>query len=332
MAKTRAGAVHARTKDRARTGAKNTARRKGNALSARQSQPAKPDLTLSEKLEQILIQGDLTPLTTEERVSYYRKVCASLGLNPLTMPFSYISFRENDNAPAKLQLYARKDCSEQLRGIHGVSVLSLKREILDETCIVEVQVRDKNGKLDVGTGIVSLIKWDKYAKPPEWAKLKGREYDNALMKCETKAKRRATLSICGLGFLDETEIEGLANYNDITPGGRVIVVDGQPTPRQLAQESAQAVGQANAEELKAKMQEQHPKKAPIVRKVEIRTLVGDEFAVTGHLIDFEVDRFLHDVSAKAFEAKEDHRWWWRMEDRYLPDFKTLCERLKLEIS
>ncbi len=27
------------------------------------------------------------------------------------------------------------------------------------------------------------------------------------MKCETKAKRRATLSICGLGFLDETEIE-----------------------------------------------------------------------------------------------------------------------------
>ena len=27
------------------------------------------------------------------------------------------------------------------------------------------------------------------------------------MKAETKAKRRATLSICGLGMLDETEIE-----------------------------------------------------------------------------------------------------------------------------
>jgi hypothetical protein len=29
------------------------------------------------------------------------------------------------------------------------------------------------------------------------------------MKAETKAKRRVTLSICGLGFLDETEVETL---------------------------------------------------------------------------------------------------------------------------
>lgn len=30
---------------------------------------------------------------------------------------------------------------------------------------------------------------------------------NALMKAETKAKRRVTLSICGLGLLDESEID-----------------------------------------------------------------------------------------------------------------------------
>ena len=30
---------------------------------------------------------------------------------------------------------------------------------------------------------------------------------NAKLKAITKAKRRVTLSICGLGFLDETEIE-----------------------------------------------------------------------------------------------------------------------------
>jgi hypothetical protein len=39
--------------------------------------------------------------------------------------------------------------------------------------------------------------------------LKGEALANALMKAETKAKRRATLSICGLGFLDETEIEDI---------------------------------------------------------------------------------------------------------------------------
>jgi hypothetical protein len=52
-------------------------------------------------------------------------------------------------------------------------------------------------------GAVSLL--DKYGKllPPE-------ELANAFMKAETKAKRRVTLSICGLGFLDESEIESIA--------------------------------------------------------------------------------------------------------------------------
>ena len=43
------------------------------------------------------------------------------------------------------------------------------------------------------------------------AGLKGEEFANALMKAETKAKRRATLSICGLGVLDETEVETITD-------------------------------------------------------------------------------------------------------------------------
>lgn len=39
------------------------------------------------------------------------------------------------------------------------------------------------------------------------ASLKGDGLANALMKAETKAKRRLTLSMCGLGMLDETELE-----------------------------------------------------------------------------------------------------------------------------
>src|SRR5690606_33168556 len=38
---------------------------------------------------------------------------------------------------------------------------------------------------------------------------RGEDLANALMKAETKAKRRATLSICGLGILDETEIDDM---------------------------------------------------------------------------------------------------------------------------
>ena len=43
------------------------------------------------------------------------------------------------------------------------------------------------------------------------------------MKCETKAKRRVTLSICGLGMLDETEVE--------TSTG--VLVSGESEPQQI---------------------------------------------------------------------------------------------------
>jgi hypothetical protein len=56
-------------------------------------------------------------------------------------------------------------------------------------------VSDKSGRTDIATGALTI------------SGLKGNDMANALMKAETKAKRRATLSICGLGLLDETELE-----------------------------------------------------------------------------------------------------------------------------
>ena len=39
-----------------------------------------------EILEQVLIGGDLSALTEAQRLAYYRAVCQSLGLNPLSKP------------------------------------------------------------------------------------------------------------------------------------------------------------------------------------------------------------------------------------------------------
>jgi len=44
--------------------------------------------------------------------------------------------------------------------------------------------------------------------------LTGKNLANAFMKAETKAKRRVTLSICGLGFLDESEVEDMVPTNN----------------------------------------------------------------------------------------------------------------------
>jgi hypothetical protein len=55
------------------------------------------------------------------------------------------------------------------------------------------------------------------------------DFGNALMKAVTKAKRRLTLSLVGLGWLDETEVETI-------PGAKPVAVDAgtgeiiNPTP------------------------------------------------------------------------------------------------------
>lgn len=143
------------------------------------------------KIESVLIQGDLRALNPEERLNYYKKVCESLGLNPLTKPFEYIILN------GRLTLYARKDCTEQLRKIYGVSILDIETTFTGDLYIVKVKAQDKSGKRDVASGVVQVTN------------LAGEKLANALMKCETKAKRRVTLSICGLGLLDESEIENI---------------------------------------------------------------------------------------------------------------------------
>ena len=142
-------------------------------------------------LEKVLIEGDLGKLTPEQRLEYYQMVCKSLGVNPLTKPFSYITLNN------RLVLYANRDAAEQLRKLNGVSITGLEHELMGDLYIVTSQAKDNDGRTDTSTGVVNL------------AGLKGDNLANALMKAETKAKRRVTLSICGLGWLDETEVESI---------------------------------------------------------------------------------------------------------------------------
>lgn len=155
-------------------------------------------------LEKVVIGGDLKALTPAERLSYYRSTCESLGLNPLTRPFEYIVLN------GKLTLYARKDATEQLRKRHEISVTKLEREVVDGIFCVTAYVENSSGRKDSSLGAVNI------------EGLKGEAKANAMMKAETKSKRRATLSICGLGMLDETEIETIPDAKvftekDVTP-------------------------------------------------------------------------------------------------------------------
>jgi hypothetical protein len=86
-------------------------------------------------------------------------------------------------------------------------------------------VQDKHGRTDIARGAVNI------------SGLKGEMLANAMMKAETKAKRRATLSICGLGLLDEVEVETIPGATPLPPASGA--ADENP-PRQPPLNSSQA--------------------------------------------------------------------------------------------
>jgi hypothetical protein len=150
------------------------------------------NLQRDEILEKVMLNSDLSGLSPLEKVMHIKRVCESLGLNPLTNPLQLTKF------DGKEILYCRKDGTEQLRKNHKVSITSMTSVLLDGGLyVVTASASLPDGRQDSSTGAV-VIKG-----------LNGNVLANAMMKCETKAKRRVTLSICGLGFMDESEVESL---------------------------------------------------------------------------------------------------------------------------
>jgi hypothetical protein len=163
------------------------------------------DLTIQDGgalLERVIVQGDLSKLSPTERVAYYKQVCERCGLDPLMKPLEFITLNN------KLVLYALRAATDQLRKLHHVSIEILNRERVDDTYLVTARATLPDGRTDESMGAVSL------------KGLAGDALANSYLKCETKAKRRVTLSICGLGMLDETEVETIPGAR-ITPSAGV---------------------------------------------------------------------------------------------------------------
>lgn len=208
-------------------------------------------------IELALIEGDLSQLSTEQRASHYFKVCESLGLNPYTKPFEYLEL-DAPGGGKRLTLYTRKDCTDQLRVKRGVTITRLEHQKTEDLYIVTAYGADGTGRQDSAIGAVPIAKeggfWEdvksrdgkvvmgdnnkpkrRFVADGTFTVIRGEALANAIMKAETKAKRRLTLSLCGLGMTDESELEGI-------PGARVVEADlpRQPTTVVITQQSAPA--------------------------------------------------------------------------------------------
>ncbi len=159
-------------------------------------------------LEHVLGTGDLSLLTIPQRVEYYRRTCQTLGLNPLTRPFRFVRFQNGE-----VQLYATKDCTEQLRSLRDISLEIVSRNFDAGVYTVTTRAQMPNGRKDEDIGSVAL-------SPQATGEFRA----NGMMRATTKSKRRVTLSICGLGGMpDESEIDSI-------PGGVVTFDPDQPLP------------------------------------------------------------------------------------------------------
>lgn len=190
-------------------------------------------------IEAALMTGDLKPMTPGQRLGYYSALCKSLDINPLTMPFQYLVLNN------KLVLYANKACAEQVRANKGISIYNVTKEIVDGLLVVTAYGRDREGREDTSTAALEV------------ANLKGEAKANAFMKCETKAKRRLTLSLAGLGMLDEMEVETIPtarkmDHSQAMPtAARPAPVQAQPVQQAAPQPAPRAAVETVEAELEA---------------------------------------------------------------------------------
>lgn len=234
-------------------------------------------------IEQVLVTGDLARMSVEQRVEYHNLVCKSLGLNPLTRPFNFLVLN------GKTVLYATRDCTDQLRKINSVSILSLDSKIVGDLIVVTVSAKDKQERTDFATGVVNT------------KSLVGADLANAMMKAETKAKRRVTLSLCGLGMLDESEIEP-----DEAPRGGI-----QREPGALPLPAPKPNGNGNGKS-----------------KVQVCFLKGNVAVISGNT--YFMKDYSKSVGATVLKNLDGSMRGWQMSSGRVHELFALCEQLRLE--
>lgn len=181
-----------------------------------QSQAKNTPLDVSEDapspLEQLLSEvqasgNDTTRLPTQDKAALLRGLSKALGLNPLSggvmllrlngKETLYVTKVGTDQIAAREKLSRETIVGPEVRAIEGKKVV-----------FCQVRARHPDGRSEMSTATLPL------ADPV-----------NDLMKCETKAKRRATLSVCGLGLLAEDEIETIQGAQKVD-----IDTSAQPEP------------------------------------------------------------------------------------------------------
>lgn len=146
----------------------------------------------SDTMAKLALSGDVGGLNPQEKVQYYSALCQRVGLDPATQPFKLMKLNGRET------FYLDRSGAQQLNRVHQISHSITSREFVNGCYVVTARASIGDRHTD-SLGAVAT------------EGLRGEALANATMKAETKAKRRATLDLVGLGMLDETEVETIPN-------------------------------------------------------------------------------------------------------------------------
>jgi len=143
-----------------------------------------------------VVRLGISGLNSEQKVTYYRIFCENVGLNPAMTPFNFIKLNGRET------LYCGRSGVQQLCQKYGVSHRIISREIVKDIVYAVSCRAELKGRQTESIGAVPLT-------DAKGNMMTGDALSNAMMKAETKAKRRSTLDLLGLGMLDESEIDSI---------------------------------------------------------------------------------------------------------------------------
>jgi hypothetical protein len=151
----------------------------------------------------ILARGNISSLSEEDRTRYILALCDALGLDPRFKPIDLIPGQGGALVPylnrGATDALARRDKVQRITVVQPKVVTIGSVECV--LCVSRATMPDGRYEERVATSLL-------------------RDHANAYMKVETKAYRRATIAVLGIGMLDESELDGIRGADALAETAR----------------------------------------------------------------------------------------------------------------
>lgn len=257
--------------------------------------------------------GNVAQLTESERDIVLAKLCERYDLDPLLRPFDLISFQGKAKfyltASATNQLAAKKNLTRT------VSNIELDEQRFIAKCAVSVSSPEGRSETSICyIGIGKFVPGTKEDPKPKKVLLDGDELANALLKLDTKAKRRATLSFFGLqdsgADYEDRPIEttNAPTFSQAAVQVESAVTSAQTTVADLKNDTVAAKNLLKVAKKEKAVKEEKPakeekpteaKKPEVAQKLEEKLLVVDVEEIT------EVKEVKEEAKTEAKQVKVD---------------------------